>query len=430
MTRSGIQFVASHDGTRIACWSLGSGPPLLVLHNFTLSHAELEWEIGSVRSFYEALAEHHQVIRLDPRGAGLSAIEPEPKVADIARDVLAVADAMEAGRFDLVAASTMASVGISLATTERVNRLVLCDPSVTIAEAQEHRSFIRATQILSQAHLDEPLASVYANVAPASDTEALRTITAENFRRHPGLSVAFGWDGRPHLRDVAAPTLVVYTRGGPVTSIDQAREAAGTIPEARLVAVDGRFSPYFADRAAVMAAFGEFLGWQSGPRHPESAMSVVVFTDVVASTEVIDRLGDTGARSALQRIERLIDGIAADQEGRVVKHLGDGSLLEFESATRALEFAQRVQSRLADDTARVRIGMAAGEPIHEDGDLHGAVVVVASRINALAGSGEALVSDGVRHLVVGKGFSFDDMGDHALKGFTEPVRLWRLQGTG
>jgi class 3 adenylate cyclase/pimeloyl-ACP methyl ester carboxylesterase len=403
-----------------------------VLHNFSLSHAELEWEIGSVRSFYEALAEHHQVIRLDPRGAGLSAVEPELKVADVARDVLAVADAMEAGRFDLVAASTMASVGIILATTERVNRLVLCDPSVTIAEAQEHSSFLRATQVLSQAHLDEPLASMWANVAPASDAEALRTITAENFRRHPGLAVAFEseWDGRPHLRDVTAPTLVIYTRGGPVTSIDQAREAAGTIPMARLVAVDGRFSPYFADRAAVMAAFGEFLGWQSGPRHGESAMSVVVFTDVVASTEVIDRLGDTGARATQQRIERMIDEIAGDQDGRVVKHLGDGSLLEFESATRALEFAQRVQSRLADDTARVRIGIAAGEPIHEDGDLHGAVVVVASRINALAGSGEALVSDGVRHLVVGKGFSFDDMGDHALKGFAEPVRLWRLQGTG
>jgi class 3 adenylate cyclase/pimeloyl-ACP methyl ester carboxylesterase len=430
MTRSGIQFVASHDGTRIAYWSLGSGPPLVVLHNFTLSSAELEWEIGSVRSFYEALAEHHQVIRLDPRGSGLSAIEPDPEVAVVARDVLAVIDAMKAGRFDLVAASTMAPVGISLATTERVNRLVLCDPTVTMAEAQEHGSFIRATEVLSQAHLDEPLANMWVSVAPASDAEALRKITTENFRRHPTLAAGVEWDGRPHLRDVTAPTLVIYTRGGQLTSLDQAREAAGTIPDARLVAVDGRFSPYFADRAAVMAAFAGFLGWQSGPKTTESGMSVVVFTDVVASTEIIDRLGDAGAWAAQQSIERMIDEIAKDQGGRVVKHLGDGSLLEFESASRALEFARRVQSRLADDEAKVRIGMAAGEPIREDGDLHGAVVVVASRINALAGPGEVLVSGGVRHLVVGKGFTFDDLGDHTLKGFNEPVRLWRLQETG
>jgi class 3 adenylate cyclase len=401
-----------------------------VLHNWTLSHAELEWEIGSVRSFYETLAEHHQVIRLDPRGAGLAATDPEPTIVDVVRDALAAVDAMEVGRFDLVAVSTMAPVGISLATTERVDRLVLCDPSVTMAEAQEHKSFIRATEILAQAHLEEPLANMFVPIAPASDAEALRRITAENFRRHPTLATGVEWDGRPHLRDVTAPTLVIYTRGGPVTSVDQAREAAGTIPKARLVAVDGQFSPYFADRAAVMTALGEFLGWQPEPRHGESGMSVVVFTDIVASTEVIDRLGDTGARAAHQSIERMIDGIAEDEEGRVVKHLGDGSLIEFESASRALEFAQRVQSRLADDTARVRIGMAAGEPIREDGDLHGAVVVVASRINSLAGPGEVLVSGGVRHLVVGKGFTFDDLGEHALKGFNEPVRLWRLQGAG
>ncbi len=61
-----------------------------------------------------------------------------------------------------------------------------------------------------------------------------------------------------------------------------------------------------------------------------------------------------------------------------------------------------------------------------DGDVHGAVVVVASRIADAAGTGEVFVSDGVRHLVVGRQYDFQDQGEQSIKGFDEPLRVWRL----
>ena len=111
----------------------------------------------------------------------------------------------------------------------------------------------------------------------------------------------------------------------------------------------------------------------------------------------------------------------------MVKHLGDGSLLEFQSASSALDFARKVQVELADGDIKLRIGMAAGEPIHEDGDVHGAVVAVASRIADAAAAGEVFASDGVRQLVVGKQYGFEDQGKQSLKGFDEPLRIWRLK---
>ena len=75
----------------------------------------------------------------------------------------------------------------------------------------------------------------------------------------------------------------------------------------------------------------------------------------------------------------------------------------------------------------VRVGLNAGEPIEEDGDLFGATVILASRIAAKAGAGEILVPDTVRGLLSGKGFLFTDRGDFIPKGFDDPIRLYAVQ---
>ena len=427
MARSSIQFATSFDGTPIAYWSIGSGPPIILIQNFTISHAELEWEIGSFRSFYEALAERHEVIRLDPRTTGLSGSELEPSVEDVAGDVEAVADAMGHPRFDLIATSTMAAVGIRLATTERVGRLVLCDPAVTIPEAKELGQYLRAAEAVAQVEAGDLALILWTANAPAADADPLAALVEENIRRRPELITMLPWDGRPWLGDVIAPTLVIYTRDGAMTSLDQAREAAATIPDARLVGVEGKLSPYLSDREAVLAALSDFLGWESHEEQVASDFSVIVFTDIVASTEVVDQMGDEAARNAVRAVEELVAETAADLSGKVVKHLGDGSLLEFRSASNALDFARKVQVELADGDIKLRVGLAAGEPIHEDGDVHGAVVVVASRISDAAGAGEVFTSDGVKQLVIGKQYDFEDQGELSLKGFDESVRIWQLK---
>jgi adenylate cyclase len=76
---------------------------------------------------------------------------------------------------------------------------------------------------------------------------------------------------------------------------------------------------------------------------------------------------------------------------------------------------------------RIRIGLNAGEPIAEEGDLFGSSVILASRIVAQAQGGEILISDTVRGLLAGKPFLFNDRGDTALRGFEDPVRLYELR---
>ena len=79
---------------------------------------------------------------------------------------------------------------------------------------------------------------------------------------------------------------------------------------------------------------------------------------------------------------------------------------------------------------RVRIGLNAGEPVAEGEDLFGTAVQMAARIAARAEAGQILVSDVVRQLAAGKGFLFSEEGDVALRGFDDPVRLYRIGWQG
>ena len=74
----------------------------------------------------------------------------------------------------------------------------------------------------------------------------------------------------------------------------------------------------------------------------------------------------------------------------------------------------------------VRVGLNAGEPIEEEGDLFGSTVILAARIAAAAQGGEVLASMAVRELCAGKGFLFSDRGEFVAKGFDEPVRMFEV----
>jgi len=79
---------------------------------------------------------------------------------------------------------------------------------------------------------------------------------------------------------------------------------------------------------------------------------------------------------------------------------------------------------------RVRIGLNAGEPVAEEEDLFGTAVQLAARVCAHAEPGQVLLPEGVRHLVAGKRFLFADIGEIALRGFEDPVRLFELRWQG
>ena len=134
----------------------------------------------------------------------------------------------------------------------------------------------------------------------------------------------------------------------------------------------------------------------------------MLFTDIVGHTEMMQRLGDAKGRDVLREHERITRETLKAHGGAEVKTMGDGFMASFGSVTSAMECAIALQRAFAAHTEsmpeplHVRVGLNAGEPIEEDGDLFGATVILASRIAAKAGAGEILVPDTVRGLLSGK----------------------------
>ena len=120
--------------------------------------------------------------------------------------------------------------------------------------------------------------------------------------------------------------------------------------------------------------------------------------------------------------------------GREVKHTGDGIMACFLSTVSAVRCATRIQRALAEHAqaetevhVRVRIGAAAGEPVENHSDLFGSTVQLAARLCSHAQPQQSLVSNAVAELCLGKGLSFQDLGEVSLKGFERPVRVHAVQ---
>jgi adenylate cyclase len=157
----------------------------------------------------------------------------------------------------------------------------------------------------------------------------------------------------------------------------------------------------------------------------------VLFTDLVGHTEMMRRLGDDGGREVLREHERITRGLLKEYGGAEVKTMGDGFIASFSSVTRGMDCAIALQRAFADversSQLQIRVGLNAGEPIEEDGDLFGSTVIMASRICAQAGAGEILIPEPLRHLLSGKSYVYADRGETMLKGFEDAVRLYEVR---
>ncbi len=161
-----------------------------------------------------------------------------------------------------------------------------------------------------------------------------------------------------------------------------------------------------------------------------SPFRTIAFTDIVGSTEMLDRFGQAGYMVLLTEHDLLIRKALVSWGGREVKHTGDGFMVSFEDAGKALGWAIDVRTVFGEhEELDIRLGMAAGEPVDQYDDIFGAAVTMASRICSSAGPGRVRVSEVVHDLGVDKGFTFDDGELETLKGFSEPTTLYELLGS-
>jgi DNA-binding SARP family transcriptional activator/class 3 adenylate cyclase len=175
----------------------------------------------------------------------------------------------------------------------------------------------------------------------------------------------------------------------------------------------------------------------SPPPLPAPAGGVVtfVFTDLVGSTALLDRLGEDAFDSLRRTHFSLLRKAVSDAGGREVKSLGDGLMVAFSSPLAALGCAVAMQRAIAahnridpDRALAVRVGIHSGETTEEESDFFGTAVVVAKRLCDQAAGGQILVGDVVAALVGSRGgYRFSALGPLPLKGLAAPVPAVALE---
>ena len=429
-----IRFCTSAGGVCIAYAVVHDGPRTVVYAAGFPSHLEVEWQRPSSRALLEALASGSTLIRYDLRGCGLSDADVSDfSLEALVGDLAAVVDASGAEDFVLLSMGMLGgptAIAYAARQPEKVAHLVLCSAFACgerLADADKRAAVIGYTERLGFPVMDfmegtdektslDRTGREVVHLAPVSLQAAL-------------LRTMYACDVTPLLPRLTMPVTVLHGRNDRLIPFAEGRALAAALPRAEFVPIEGNTGSALTERDSTVPAIRRALSMapSRGPAH--ASMCTVLFTDIESSTQTTQRLGDAAAQELVRAHNAIVREALDRHGGQEIKHTGDGIMASFGSASAAVECASEVQraATARPGLPRVRIGLNAGEPIAEEGDLFGTTVQLARRICDAADPGDVLVSDVVRQLAAGKGFLFADAGYAALKGFDEPVRVFSLR---
>ena len=171
-----------------------------------------------------------------------------------------------------------------------------------------------------------------------------------------------------------------------------------------------------------------------GAEAHDPGIRTVLFTDIVESTSLTQRLGDEQAMEVLRVHDSVVRDALVAAKGREVKHTGDGIMASFVSAAAAVRCAAQIQRELAqraraqnDHPIKVRIGGAAGEPVERNNDIFVDDRAAGGSPLFHAEPEQIVVSSVVADLCIGKGLMFRPLGEVSLKGFDQPVHAHAVE---
>jgi class 3 adenylate cyclase len=442
-----IRFCKTVDGVTIAYSTMGEGYPLVIPPQL-VTHLEADLIEGPLAEVYEALSQYFRVIRFDKRGTGLSERDVSDYSSDetFVPDIEAVVDALSLPKFAMYGFSAGGRLALHYYAKhpDRVSHLVFFGTNASAPA--EDRMQQRNTQLAVIRASWEIGSKVWAErLMPfggsRDDIERIArwlrlSVTGDVMQKQIEIG-SKRKDLTPVLASVTVPTLVIHRRGDPLP-FAAGRELAAKIPGARFLPLEGNnhLPSSHEEAVEIVTPVIEFLTGKRQTTHPtdEIVPATIMFTDIEGSTTLTHRLGDKAAQMLLREHNETVRRALESYNGKEIKHTGDGIMASFFSASRAVGYALYTQQSFArrndinpDDAVRVRIGLNAGEPIAEANDLFGTSVQLARRICDRADAGQVLVSDVVRQLVAGKGFSFRQLDAEIFKGFEEPVALFEVQ---
>jgi class 3 adenylate cyclase len=143
-------------------------------------------------------------------------------------------------------------------------------------------------------------------------------------------------------------------------------------------------------------------------------------------------MGDAAFREKARALDDALRAIVRDNGGAAIdgKLVGDGIMATFPAASQAIAAALLYESAAASTGLRLHVGLHAGDVMREANNVFGGAVNIAARISALAAPGEVLVSRTVADLArTSAGVTFEDRGEHTLKGIAEPQRVYAVRAS-
>jgi DNA-binding winged helix-turn-helix (wHTH) protein/pimeloyl-ACP methyl ester carboxylesterase len=277
--RQEIRYCTTSDGVRLAYATTGSGPPLVKASNW-LTHLDFEWGSPIWRHWYAELSRHHQLVRYDERGNGMS----QREVGDVSfetwvRDLETVVDAAGLDRFPLLGISRGGSIAIAYAVKhpERVTHLVLYGAFATglnhhgTPQELEARSALTSLVRLGWG-LNYPAfcKTFTCRFIPEATTEheawfdELQRVSTSPENAARLMARDDDIDVRPLLPQVRTPTLVMHCKGDRAVAPERGCELAAAIPQARYVSLPSANHLMLEDEPAwplFLEELGLFLNW-------------------------------------------------------------------------------------------------------------------------------------------------------------------------
>ena len=230
------------------------------------------------------------------------------------------------------------------------------------------------------------------------------------------------------LNEAQGKIFCLCTAPNPEAAVTVHRKAHGLLAE-RIIEVAPEVAEGFLGGCEVDAGGAALIPGATNGEH-DSGIRTILFTDIVGSTSLTQRLGDDAVMALVNVHDEIVRRALASHAGREVKHTGDGIMASFASAVAAGRAAAQIQHAIGEHSQRhtdypvtIRIGAAAGEPVESNHDLFGSTVQLAARLCAHAQPEQSLVSNVVAELCLGKGLTFADLGEVELKGFDQPIHV-------
>jgi class 3 adenylate cyclase len=440
------RYATTSDGTHIAYTVMGAGAMDLVYAFGYQSNIDADGEVPFHAAFRQQLASFFRLIVFDRRGTGLSdrsGIGEAGSLEEGMDDIRAVMDAAGSERallFGLTDGGMLCAL-FAASHPDRAIGLVLWGASPRGKRSADYPWGWTDEEWASRfEEIERSWGSVafaereLRSAAPGVSFDRAEIESAARMFRavaSPGSALAIArtlrdFDIRAVLPAIQVPTLVMHATGEPY--IEESRYTASLIPGATFVETPGsEYLPFWSSADRVTEEIRRFaISVQDEEAELSRVLATVLFTDIVDSTTRAADLGDRAWRDLLERHHAVIRAMIGRYRGSEIDTAGDGFFATFDGPARGVKCAQAISEAVRRLGLEVRAGLHAGEVETIDGRVGGIAVHIGARVGALAGPSDVLVSRTVKDLVVGSGLSFEEAGEHELKGIPDRWQLYRL----